>query len=162
MYITSQLTQHVIHLSIGIILMRNWEILNQKKPKSNQELDSIILETIDDVLSLLGESPKKEIYFHLWKDFRINREEIPDNLANFSDALGKLLGEGAKLLEINFMKKLQTKIKTVQEWSEPDWIVPELTFESFVKLKRQNIQKAREICKMGILFADTEQKNVYP
>ncbi len=135
--------------------------MKQKKAETSQDLDAIVLETIDEVLSFLGETPKDEIYFHLWKDFGISRKKIPDNLSGFSDALGKLLGEGAKLLEISFMKKLQTKTKTIHEWNEPDWIVPELTFESYVRLKRQSIQKAGEICKMGVLFADTEQKKVY-
>lgn len=122
----------------------------KKKVTSNEDADTIILETVDKELSLLGESLKAEVYFHLLRDFGINRNEIPSNLAKFSNALEKIFGEGAKLLEINFMKELHQKIKSEQNWAE--WIVPDLTLDAYVKLKKQNIKKTKEICEMGILL----------
>jgi hypothetical protein len=139
----------------------NLATLKKQEGNSNEDLDVIILETIDEVLSLLGESPKAQIFYYLLRDFGINRKEIPNNLADFSSALRKLLGVGAKLLEINFMKKLNTKIKAVQERSEPDWLVPELTFESYVKLKKRRIQQTKEICEMETLFIVAETENIY-
>jgi hypothetical protein len=132
-------------------------VKQQKKAMSNENVDSIILETIDEVLSSLGESLKNEIYFQLWKDFGLNRKNIPSNLAQFSGALEKLLGEGAKILEINFMKELHQKIKSEHDWSEPDWIVPNLTLDAYVRLKKQNIQENEEICEMRILINEPEQ-----
>jgi hypothetical protein len=129
----------------------------QKKTESNKDVDSIILATIDEVLSLLGKSLKDEIYFHLWRDFGINKKNIPSDLTKFSNALEKILGEGAKLIEINFMKEIHQKIKSEHEWDAPDWIVPDLTLDAFAKLKKQNIQKSEEICEMRILLNEPKQ-----
>jgi len=112
----------------------------QNKALVNKDFDSIVLQTIDEVLlSLLGESAKKAVYFQLTEYFGIKREEIPSHLGDFSDALEKIFGTGAKLLEIAFMEQLHKKIKGTQEWTEPDWIVPDLTFQIYVRLKKQII-----------------------
>ncbi len=89
-------------------------VKKRKETNSNEDLDVIIFETISEVLSLLGESPKAEISLHLLKAFGINRKVIPNYLADFLNALEKLLREGGKFLEISLMKQLQKKTTTLK------------------------------------------------
>jgi hypothetical protein len=130
----------------------------QKEANSNEDLDTIMLETIDEVLSLLCESLKVEVFFYLSKDFGINRKEVPNNLAGFSNAFGNPLGERDSFLKYILLKKLDTKIKAVQNWRETNSVVPDLEFESLVKVKERRIQQTMEICKMETLLTDGEKK----
>jgi hypothetical protein len=113
----------------------------QKEINSNKDLDTIMLETIDEILSVFYESLWVEVFFCLSKDFGINRKEVSTNLTTFSNAFRNLLGEEAKLLEIYSMKKLNKKIKAVQDWSETDSTVPQLEFESLLKMKNAEFNR---------------------
>jgi hypothetical protein len=69
-----------------------------------------LLEAIDEGLSLLGESSKQAVYFHLEKIFKMNRQNIPYRIEEFTDAIEKIFGNGAKILEIQIMKCLFKKV----------------------------------------------------
>jgi len=69
-----------------------------------------LLEAIDEGLSLLGESSKQAIYFHLEKTFKMNRVDIPYRIEEFTDAIEKIFGTGAKILEIQIMRCLFKKV----------------------------------------------------
>ncbi len=64
---------------------------------------------MDEALSLLGMSPK-QIYFHLEKDFNINKQDIPHRIEEFSNAIEQIFGPGARVLEIQIMKRLYEKV----------------------------------------------------
>ena len=68
-------------------------------------------EAIDEAFSSLGESARDAIYFHLEKSFGIRNSEIPYRIDDFSNALEKIFGPGARHLEIMFMKNLYAKVK---------------------------------------------------
>ncbi len=70
----------------------------------------LLLEVVDEVFSMLGESAKKVVYKHLEKKFKIRREDIPNKIWMFSHAVEKLFGAGARLIEINIMRRLYEKI----------------------------------------------------
>ncbi len=72
--------------------------------------EELLLEAIDEELSLLGESSKVAIYFHLEKTFKIERREIPYRIEEFTDAIERMFGTGAKLVEIRIMKSLFKKV----------------------------------------------------
>ena len=72
--------------------------------------EELLLEAIDEGLSALAESAKAAIYFHLEKTFKIKRQEIPCRIEEFSDAIERMFGTGAKLVEIRIMKSLFTKV----------------------------------------------------
>jgi hypothetical protein len=76
----------------------------------NKKFEEVLLEAIDEGLSLLGESSKQAIYFHLEKAFKMNRLDIPYRIEEFTDAIEKLFGAGAKILEIHIMKCLFKKV----------------------------------------------------
>jgi hypothetical protein len=95
--ITEHQTAFIIDLSIE----------NQQSKKS---FDHVFLETLDSVLSCLGESCKHAIYAQLERQYAMSREDIPSNVKAFAAALEKLLGSGAGILEIKILSILHSKV----------------------------------------------------
>ena len=71
--------------------------------------EELLLESVDEGLSSLGESSKQAIYFHIEKRFNIKRREIPGNIAAFDQAIEKLFGLGASFLKTLILKRLLEK-----------------------------------------------------
>ena len=134
-----------------------------KKPKQVKSFDQVLLEAIDEALSSLGESVKTSIYFHLEDLFKINRSEIPNSLSDFSSALEQIFGLGARSLEILFMKNLHAKVEVTIKWSTykqflSKWVVPEMTFQEYVRLMWQNFEAANDgKVEMGVLVNEHEE-----
>jgi hypothetical protein len=79
----------------------------------------LLLEAVDESLSALGETPKQAVYFHLKENFNIHKKDIPDKIDDFTFAIEKIFGEGAKLLEIQIMRLLHEKTgKTIRHQSK--------------------------------------------
>lgn len=78
---------------------------------AKRDFQQLLLQAVDEGLSSIGESPKKAIYFHLEKTFKIKKHDIPSNIEVFADAIEKIFGMGADFLEILIMKRLHEKIK---------------------------------------------------
>ena len=76
--------------------------------------EKLLLEAIDESFLELGESGKQTIYFHLEKEYKISKQDIPHKIEEFTQALEAIFGLGAKLLEIKIMKSLFTKMGYVQ------------------------------------------------
>ena len=125
--------------------------------------DNLLLEAIDESFSSLGESVKVAIHFHLENTFGINKSDIPSKIAGFSDALEKIFGAGAKHLEILFMKNLHAKLEVTCKWPTYKyplckWIVPEVTFQDYVRLMRQNFEAGKENkTEIGVLLDEEEE-----
>jgi hypothetical protein len=81
-----------------------------REAENKTKFEEVLLEAIDDGLSLLGESSKQAVYFHLEKAFKMNRLDIPYRIEDFTDAIERLFGAGAKILEIHIMKCLFKKV----------------------------------------------------
>jgi len=78
--------------------------------------------------SLLGGTNKQAIYHILAKRFGIRRTNIPRNVEGFSNALEKIFGQSACLLEVQIMKTLHDQISNVED------IQPEgLSFMGYVE-----------------------------
>jgi len=75
-----------------------------------------LLEAVDEGLSMLGESGKKAVYFHLEKSFGIKKREIPCKIEDFADAIEAIFGLGAKIIEINILKHLNRRVGQVSQW----------------------------------------------
>lgn len=82
------------------------------------DFEKLLLEAIDESFSSLGESAKRSIYFRLEKNFSIKKEHIPNRIAAFAQAVEKIFGPSANLLEISIMKKLHEKVETNFEWDK--------------------------------------------
>lgn len=83
---------------------------SKNQETENKKFAKVLLEAIDEGLSLLGDSSKEAVYFHLEKSFNMNRMDIPYRIEDFVGAIEKLFGAGAKILEIHIMKCLFKKV----------------------------------------------------
>jgi hypothetical protein len=100
----------------------------------------ILLQAVDESLASIGESSKQAIYFHIEKSFRIRKEDIPQNIDVFANAIEKIFGVGADFLEILIMKRLHEKIKGEFELNN----ISELKFVEYVNSVQRSIEKTVE------------------
>jgi hypothetical protein len=100
---------------------------------SKHSFEKLLLEAIDEGLSSLGDSAKHAIYFHLENNYGINRRDIPSKIEEFVDAIEKIFGLGAKILEILIMKQLYQKIGRVVEHDQE---LEDLVFTEYVATVR--------------------------
>jgi len=73
--------------------------------------DRLLLEAVDEAFSALGYSTKKTLYYYLEKKYNIAMTDIPYKTEEFTKALEKFLGSGAKLIQIRIMEGLYKKLK---------------------------------------------------
>ena len=115
-----------------------------KGEKKTMNFEEVLLEAIDEGLSVLGESAKQSVYCHLGKTFKMNRLDIPYRLEEFTDAIEGIFGAGAKILEIQIMRCLFKKVGyTFKHYPKQK----NLTFTEYiaaVKLEKNNYENIRE------------------
>jgi hypothetical protein len=106
--------------------------------------EELLLEAINDGLASLDKPAKKAFYYNLEKTFDINRWDIPYKIEEFTYALERIFGIGAKILEIQIMKCLYKKVgytfKSYQEPANLEFI----EYVSAVKLAKNNCGNIRE------------------
>jgi len=125
---------------------------NQKK------FEGVLLESIDEAFSTLGDNVKKVIYFHLTDKFMITKMDIPNKIDDFSDALEKIFGLGARKLEILIIAKLHDKINCDYEWKGPNWLVPDLTFRQYVELSKSHYEDREKTVQIEVIIDGEEQQ----
>ena len=69
--------------------------------------NTLILDVIDKGLDALGQSPKNAIWFLLENDFKLNRNELPENVRDFQEVLQKIFGMGYNFLDTLFRHYLE-------------------------------------------------------
>ena len=84
------------------------------------KFDVLLLEAIDEALSVLGDSIMQTVYFHVEKSFHIKKHEIPHRLGAFTKAIESIFGVGANFIEILIMKKLHKKVDAHFRWNESE------------------------------------------
>jgi hypothetical protein len=107
----------------------------------NQSFSEILTETLDEAFTSLGESVKEAIYYHIENSMGIKKQDIPSKIDEFQTALEKIFGVGARHLEILFMKRLYVKINAIYKWKSLPQIVPELTFQRYLQIAKENIEE---------------------
>ena len=86
--------------------------LREKKHKPRENLfETALIEAVDEGFSPFGHSSKQAIYFHLENTFKIKKQEIPCKIEEFADAIEKIFGAGAKLIEIRIIEALHERIQ---------------------------------------------------
>jgi len=70
-----------------------------------------IVECIDDVLKLLGQSVSQVVYFHLRKNFGIKKDEIPNQPEAFYQTLKLIFGDGTKVIERLIVQKIKERFE---------------------------------------------------
>jgi len=89
----------------------------------------LLVQAVDEGLSALGESGRQAVYECLETTFGIRRDDIPRRVDEFSDALHKVFGDSAKLLEIQIMKNLYMKVGDIAEYFQEK---EDITFTEYV------------------------------
>lgn len=87
--------------------MTNMYILDLPR---NCYFEKLLLEAVDKGLSSLGDSAAQAIYFYLEKTFSIKKQDIPNKIEDFSQAMKNILGVGARIVEIQIIKCLYEKV----------------------------------------------------
>jgi nucleoside-diphosphate-sugar epimerase len=107
------------------------EIRLGKKESASRKgnFEKLLIEAVDNAFSSLGDSCKQAIYFHLKDRYNIGKHEIPHRIEDFADALEKIFGPGAKLIEIEIMRALFTKVQDFSYSPKQE----DLSFTNYVK-----------------------------
>jgi len=113
-----------------------------------EKFDELLIESIDEAISSLGEPVKNAFYLNL-QNWSIKKKDIPTKLEEFSRILHKIFGLGACRLEMKFLKNLNSKIESdikIPECNVPisSWIVNELSFNVLVLDIRKNYLSQNE------------------
>ena len=82
------------------------------------KFNRLLVESVDEGLYCLGELPRKTLYLSLERKFDLRKDEIPFRLDEFIEAIERIFGSSASLVEISIMKRLHTNTKCTIEWCE--------------------------------------------
>lgn len=77
---------------------------------SSSRLDHALREATDYGLLALGETARQTIYERAENKYQVKREEIPEKLNLFHEALEGMLGAGAEVIERQIAKKLYSQL----------------------------------------------------
>jgi hypothetical protein len=128
------------------------------KKSHSKKFEEVLQDSIDEAFSSLGEAVKTSIYFHLEHKFLITRQDIPCRIEDFSDALERIFGLGAKQLELLIMKNLYEKVNCLYRWEGPKWLVPDLTFKKYIELIRIGYDDDGKIGTVEVIVDAGEQQ----
>ncbi len=103
---------------------------------NSTSFDKTILEALDQTFSKLGEEVKQKFYFFLDVNFKISKENIPDQIGDFVCALESIFGASASLLEMDVMKTLRQNVPSFTYVAES----PEISFERYLFSLKQYIE----------------------
>jgi hypothetical protein len=122
------------------------------------KFEDVFQDSVEEALSCLGESVKKSIYFHLENSFLLSRQDIPCRVKDFSDALERIFGLGARHIELLIMEKLYLKVNCSYKWEGPKWLVPDLTFEQYVELMRTGYKEEEKTENLEVIVDAGEKQ----
>lgn len=114
---------------------------------SEVEFDTILLVAVDEALSMLSDSVKKSIYFHLEQNFHIRRDDIPRRLEAFTQAIEGIFGVGADWIEILIMKKLHEKVGGVYKWNNA---AERFALTEYVAGAKRFLKESSRTCDFGV------------
>jgi len=124
---------HKILFNFNIFENESLEMLRLSKDKYKPEIDTerfeeVLLKCIDRGLLILGESPRKAIYYHLEKRERVKREEIPEKLDEFVEGLRAIFGSGSFLIEKSIVQELFKELEIPPPREESNDLVESLNY----------------------------------
>jgi hypothetical protein len=128
------------------------------KKYNSKKFEEVLQDSIDEAFSSLGEAVRASIYFHLEHKFLITKQDIPWRIKDFSDALERIFGLGARHLELLIMKNLYEKVNCLYRWEGPKWLVPDLTFKEYVELVRIGYAAEEKIGTVEVVVDAGEQQ----
>lgn len=72
-------------------------------------VEMVILQSVEESLSSLGQSTKSVLYYHLSNAYNLRRMDIPARFDDFMEALEAIIGSGAKHLEVSIISNIYRK-----------------------------------------------------
>jgi len=112
-------------------------MLSTLESQRSHEFKELLLEAVDTALSSLGDSSKQAIYFYLEKNFTVEKQEIPNKVEEFANAIEEMLGYGAKILEVEIMKQLYMRIGSGFEYFPEK---EDLLFVNYIDAARMHVR----------------------
>ena len=109
--------------------------------KPNLEFESILNDSVDKGLSVLGEAPKQMVYFYLEKKCNLQKEKIASKPDLLIPAIERIFGSGAELLEAQILKTLYEKIGLNFEPCEH----PKIAFTSSLEKARETLDSKKQV-----------------
>jgi hypothetical protein len=91
-----------------------------------QSFSELLLECIDEGLSILGREPCEAVYQFLRTIGSLQREDIPDHIPDFASGLKRALGGASRVIERIILRKLFEK--TGSSFRE----IPDTDFNEYV------------------------------
>ncbi|MEM1985975.1 MAG: hypothetical protein QXQ24_04490 [Nitrososphaeria archaeon] len=77
--------------------------------QTSDRVERMILEAIDESLSILGDKGKEAVYYFLEREYCVNKEDIPKNLKTFLECLRLVFGVGANIIEKYILNNLRKR-----------------------------------------------------
>jgi hypothetical protein len=124
-----------IHLTENITAPKKLEPIfsiypaNTNRNLNTTNFDELLLETVDSVFFMLGNSCKQAIYYHLSNSYSLKRENIAHNVAAFAGALEDIFGQGSLLLEAKIIQELHCKVRDIKYFPKQR----ELSFAAYLE-----------------------------
>jgi hypothetical protein len=88
----------------------------------DRSFSQLLLECIDEGLSVLGNEPREAVYQFLNTICALSREDIPVRVPDFATGLKKALGGASKVIERVILRKLYEKTgSTFREVSDTEF-----------------------------------------
>lgn len=103
-----------------------------------QVFSQLLLEAIDDSLSVLGDEPRRALYQYLATMHSLDREDIPEKLEDFSEGLKKALGSASLVIQRIILRKLFQKLGSSFRES------PQLDFVDYIEDARRRFDIGRQ------------------
>lgn len=107
------------------------------------DFEKTFLEAVDTALLSLGESPRQAVYYHLNKSFKLQREEIPEDADEFSQALNVIFGPGAEVIEKIIVKHLYSSLNLNFEEK------PCFEFVEYISSARESVKREKQRLKIA-------------
>jgi hypothetical protein len=82
-----------------------------KRKQTKNQLDTKIMEAIDESLASFGESVKQVIYFQLESSYHVKKQDIPRKIEEFAVAIEGIFGIGARLIEMKILETLYANVE---------------------------------------------------
>jgi hypothetical protein len=112
------------------------------KNKRNRKFEQLLLKAVDEAFQSLGFRAKKCVYSTLEEKFKLKKQDIPERLDVFSNALDQIFSVYvARYMEILIMAKLHEEIDCSYRWVGPNWLVPDFSFKKYVILLKLAYEK---------------------
>ena len=69
-------------------------------PKNKRKFEKALVESINETFASFGPNCAEALYYHLEETFRIKKQDIPNKIEEFADAIEQMFGVSARLIEI--------------------------------------------------------------